>query len=234
MIKMTLSDELRLYLEEIGCDVTGFADIRGIAKEARQNFDYGILIALAYSREAMEENKDGRAEKYYEEYNSINKRLPELAEKTARFLMQKGYLALPKAATMVVQDGDYRTSLPHKTVATLAGVGWIGKCATLVTRQFGSALRLVVVLTDAPLECGEPVTESECAPGCTVCADICPGKAPLGGSWRVGVDRDLFFNAHACRPAARAHAEAALGVEETLCGLCISSCPFTMQGLRYK
>ena len=223
-----------MYLDEIGCDIAGFADIRGISKEARQNFDYGILIALAYSREAMEENKNGRAEKYYEEYNAINKRLPELAEKTAQFLIQKGYLALPKVQTMVVQDEDYRTPLPHKTVATLAGVGWIGKCATLVTRRFGSALRLIVVLTNATLECGEPATGSECAPECTVCADICPGRAPLGGSWRVGVDRDLFFNARACRPAARAHAVAALGVEETLCGLCISHCPFTMQGLGYK
>ena len=118
-------------------------------------------------------------------------------------------------------------------MATLAGIGWIGKCATLVTNEVGSALRLTVVLTDAPLNCSNPVDKSMCDPDCMICINVCPGKAPLGGSWEVGVDRDMFFNAHACRLAARAHAKETLGIDETLCGLCISNCPLTKKGLCY-
>jgi epoxyqueuosine reductase len=148
--------------------------------------------------------------------------------------LSKGYNALAKIQTMIAQDEDYRTVLPHKTVATLSGSGWICKCATLVTKEVGSALRLTVVLTDAPLDCGVPITESLCNNECKVCADVCPGHAPLGGKWYAGKDRDLFFNAHACRPAAVAHAKAALGISKTLCGLCISNCPFTKNALGYK
>lgn len=231
---MDLNTEITSLLQKEGCDIVGFADLRCLSKEARQNFDSGILIALSYTKEAMQDNKNGLPQRYYDEFNSINRRLPELATLTAKYLTEKGYKALAKVSSMVVQDEDYRTVLPHKTVATLSGVGWIGKCATLVTREVGSALRLTVVLTDAPLQCGTPITKSLCASNCTACVDVCPGKAPLGGLWEVGIDRDTFFNAHACRPAARAHAKAALNIDETVCALCISNCPFTKLGLGYE
>ena len=231
---MSLNDEIIAMLKQEDCTIIGFADLRCISKEARQNFDTGILIALSYTKEAMQDNKAGFPQKYYFEYMSINKRLLELATLTERLLVEKGYKALPKAQTMVVHDEDYRTVLPHKTVATLAGIGWIGKCATLVTNEVGSALRLIVVLTNAPLDCGMPVTRSKCNPTCTICADTCPGKAPLGGLWEENIDRDNFFNAHACHAAGHARAKELLGVEETICGLCISHCLFTKKGLQYE
>ena len=108
------------------------------------------------------------------EFTPINKKLPQLAVHTANLLIDKGYKALAKVQTMVVQDSDYRTVLPHKTVATLAGVGFIGKCAALVTKEYGSAARIIVVLTNAPMECGVPVTKSLCGPKCDICTNVCP------------------------------------------------------------
>ena len=52
--------------------------------------------------------------------------------------------------------------LPHKTVATRAGIGWIGKCALLVTEKYGSAIRLTTVLTDMDLETDQPINGSKC------------------------------------------------------------------------
>ena len=234
MSAISLNNEIITLLKQEGCDIVGFADLRCLSKEVRQNFDNGILIALPYSKEAMKDNKNGLPQRYYEEFTLINRRLPELATMTTNFLVDKGYKALAKITPTVVQDEDYRTVLPHKTVATLSGIGWIGKCALLVNNESGSALRLTAVLTDASFDCGTPVTKSICPPDCIICADVCPGKALLGGVWEAGVDRDTFFNAHACRPAARTHAKTALGIDETLCGLCISNCPFTKRGLGYE
>lgn len=231
---MLLSDKIRDYLNKECVPVVGFADLRCLPPEVRDNFDFGIVIGLTYSKEAMRGNKNGSAERYYAEFTPINKRLPKLAMGVAELLIQKGYKALAKVQTMIVQNDDFRTVLPHKTVATLAGVGWIGKCALLVTEEFGSALRLIVILTDAPLDCGVPIKESRCDENCSICANVCPGHAPIGGLWRQGIERDTFFNAHACRPAARTHAKATLGIEETLCGLCISNCPFTKKALGYE
>ncbi len=230
---MGLSDEIRNELFSLGASIVGFADLTDLPKNIRENFDYGIVIGLAYSRKAMQDNMNGDARQYWSEFAPINKRLPQLAIHTANKLIEKEYKALAKAQTMIVQDTDYRTVLPHKTVATLAGVGFIGKCATLVTKEFGSALRIIVVLTNAHLECGVPISKSLCDPECNICVNVCPGKAVKGELWEAGVDRSVFFDAHACRPAARSHAKENLGIEETLCALCISNCPWTRSALNY-
>jgi len=171
--------------------------------------------------------------RYHNELVQINKHLNEIASLTAEFLVDKGYKAMPKIQSMVMQNKEWRTVLPHKTVATLAGTGWIGKCATLVTNEVGSALRITSVLTNAPLKCGNPINKSLCNPNCMVCVNICPGKAPLGGLWEVGTERDDFYDARACVHAARARSSELLDINETICGLCISHCPFTKKGLGY-
>ena len=62
-----LNNKIIALLKQEGCNIVGFADLRGLSKEARQNFDYGILIALSYTKEAMCDNKNGMAQKYYAE-----------------------------------------------------------------------------------------------------------------------------------------------------------------------
>lgn len=233
-MKMKLNDEIVSLLKQAGCGIVGFADLRCLSNEARANFDYGILMALPFSKEALLENNNGLPQKYYEEHEPMTRHLAQLRKITAEFLIGKGYDALMETPASVFSRETLRSLLPQKTVATLSGIGWIGKCAMLVTHEVGSALRLTVVLTSAPLDCGTPVTKSKCPTDCTICVDICPGKAPLGGLWEVGVDRDEFFNAHACYTAARNRAKELLGVDEARCGLCISNCPFTKNGLGYE
>ena len=181
----------------------------------------------------MIDNKKGLPQRYYDEFTQINKRLPELAIIAANYITEKGYRTWPKTQTTIVQDEDFRTVLPHKTAATLAGMGWIGKCALLVTNEAGSALRLTVVLTDAPFEYDSPVIKSQCSPDCMACVKACPVNAPSGKIWEAGTDRDDFFDAHACYKAARAYAKDKLDVELTLRGLCISNCPVTMRVYGY-
>ena len=231
---MNLSNELKNYLNEQGCNLIGFADLRCLPKETRQNFDYGIVIALSFTKEAMRDNKNNLPQKYHDEHDPMTQRLKELAILTEQYLVDRDCKALAKITSTVVSDENWSSVLPHKTVATLSGIGWIGKCAMLVTKDFGSAIRMVVVFTNAPLECGTPVTKSLCPQNCTVCMDICPGKAPLGGLWEVGVDRDAFFNAQACRTAARSRAKTMLNIDDTMCGLCAANCPFTKHALGYE
>jgi len=226
-------------LNNENCNLVGFADLRCLPNEARQDingkiFDYGIIIALSFTKEAMVENIDNLPQKYFAEYEQTNKRLTELSKLTAQLLAEKGYETLLNSTSIYKDRSEWRTFLPHKTVATLAGVGWIGKCAMLVTNEVGAALRLDVILTNAPLNCGIPITKSFCPPNCTICVDICPNNAPTGGLWDVDVDRDEFFDVHACTKAALNRAKSLLDIEYPLCGLCMSSCPFTKKGLEYK
>jgi len=232
---MSLNSEIIEMLKHEGCEIIGFADIRSLSDDARQGYDYGILMALSFTKEAMQENKNGFPQRYSDEHEPMDNRFVKLKKLTADFLAVKGYDVLVNTPASIVDDDALRSMLPQKTLATLAGIGWIGKCALLVTNEFGSALRLTAVLTNAPIDCGTPVTKSKCDPKCTVCVDICPGKAPSGNLWETGVDRDSFFNAHACHDAARARAKALLNMDnEARCGLCISNCPFTKRGLGYE
>ena len=231
---MRLNDEIVALLKEEGCSIVGFADLRCLPEEARLSFGKGILIALPFTREAMLENMNGLPRRYLAEHDPMTRQLQYLKKITVNFLKARGYEATGDTPASVIDYDALRSPLPQKTVATLAGIGWIGKNAMLVTEEAGSAVRMTVALTNAPLACGTPVTKSRCAPGCTACAEICPGKAPLGGLWEAGVDRDSFFDAHVCQAAARARAKALLGCGEAMCGLCVSNCPFTKRGLGYS
>ena len=230
---MRLNDELVALLKKEGCATVGFADVSCLPAEARLSYSKGILIALPFTREAMRENQIGLPRRYHEEHEPMTRHLQYLKKLTVCFLESRGYEALGDTPASVIDYDALRSPLPVKTVATLAGLGWIGKNAMLVTEGAGSALRMTVVLTNAPLECGKPIMKSRCAPGCMACADVCPGSAPLGGLWEAGVDRDSFFDAHACQKAAKARAKALLGCGEARCGLCVAICPFTKKGLGY-
>ena len=124
----------------------------------------------------------------------------------------------------------HTTLLPYKTVATRAGLGWIGKNALLVTRERGSAIRLASVLTDAPLSCAEPVNESHCG-DCDVCLRNCPGGAILGPNWSVEKSREEYYSVLACRKTCLQRTwNTKPGL--SLCGLCIVVCPFTKKAIR--
>ncbi len=219
-------DEQKLTSELLtaGASLVGFADLRGIADAA---LPYGVSILVALDAETMRGVMDGPTRAYFELYHSANRKLDALAELCAERLRASGYQAVAQTTTTVVENAEqWRTPMPHKTVATRAGLGWIGNSALLVTPEYGSCVRLTSVLTDAPLTCGAPIDESRCG-SCTRCKDACPGHAISGRNWRVGVERESFYDCHACRRAARKLAAERLDEAITLCGKCIVVCPYS-------
>ncbi len=226
---MVLSDRLRSELMDQGAALVGCADLSALPAEVRGGKRYGVSIAVALKAEAIEGMRTGPTAEYYAEYLRANELLAALAEEGRKFLTGHGYEAVAKAPTYVgIDPKTHRTVLPHKTVATRAGLGWIGKCALLVTEKYGSAVRMTTVLTDAVLAAGTPVDASRCG-SCLNCVNACPGKAPLGGNWDINEDRDAFYDADKCSTAAKHSAMTHLHINETICGLCIVSCPWTQR-----
>jgi epoxyqueuosine reductase len=225
-----LSFRLRNELLDKGASIVGFGDLSDIPEEKRSNMRYGISIAVALNPRIIHGIKDGPTQEYYEEYLRVNKLLDSLVEIAGKVLKEYGFEAILKTTTEVaVESNSYSTTLPHKTVATRAGIGWIGKCALLITEEFGSAIRISSVLTNAILDIGIPQNESKCGK-CYECKLKCPGDAPIGDNWDVSKQRESFFNASKCRKAAREKA-AIVGIHSTICGKCIEVCPWTRRYL---
>lgn len=231
---MFLTNEIESFLLKNGADIVGFADIKELSSKENEGFNSGILIAIKYSKEAIENNKKEDLNQYYKEFNIINKKLDDLAILLKDFLNKKGFKADAKLRSETDYNKELKTVLPHKTIATLSGIGWIGKCALLVTKDFGSAIRIITVLTDAEFKYGKPIEKSNCGEKCNICKDACPGDAISGIQWSKGIDRDDFYNGKECAKAAKKYAKSKLNIEYTLCGKCISNCPFTQKAYGYR
>ncbi len=223
-----LSKDFKDFLLKKGASLCGFANLDGIVEG---DLHFGVSVAVKLPVHIVQSIEDGPSRAYFDAYHAINGQLDGIVTAGMEYLQAKGYRAHAKTRANVKEHEGYRTDLPHKTVATRAGLGWIGKSALLVNREFGPAIRLSSLLTDAPLSVGEPINKSQCG-NCTACMDHCPGNAISGKQWDVHMDRDAFYDAAACRKAARAISAKLLSEEISLCGKCIVVCPYTKAYMR--
>lgn len=222
-----ISTGLKELLLSDGAALVGFGDMSGLAQDMKRDMRFGVSVIVRMTPEIVKGIGNGPTKDYYLEYKRLNLLLDRLVLAGEAFLKDKGFEAFAQTTTRVNEFGNYRTVLPHKSFATRAGIGWIGKCALLVTEEYGSAVRLSSILTNAPLILAEPINHAKCN-ACMVCVNACPAGAASGEEWDITKDRDDFFNPLLCRKTARLRA-AKIGIEATICGKCIQACPYTQR-----
>lgn len=230
---MTLSDELQSHLKSKSASLVGFADLREIPPDMRDNFPFGISIAVALNPNIIAGIREGPTKAYLKECKRADDLLEVLGQAAVQFLKHRDYEAQSRTTPGIEYPDTLSTRLPQKTVATHAGLGWIGKCSLLITRKFGSAVRFGSILTDAELPFASPIDVSDCG-DCIACVDICPAGAISGEEWHAGIERDVLVNAFNCRETARKLLIKRTGGEikdRTLCGMCIAVCPWTQKYL---
>lgn len=226
-----LKQELLELLKEKGAVLMGVADMQGV-----ENCGYpvGISVAIPIPKHIIEDLKTAPTLEYHDLYHSLNQKLNAIVEAGEAFLLEKGYNALALTTDKVKWDKmTHSTPLPHKTAATRAGLGWIGKSCILVTPEYGGALRMSTLLTDAPLPSDEAITESKCG-SCRKCVDACPAQALTGINWKAGMAREEIADVFACDKTMRTQMQKLHGFEFTICGKCFAVCPYTQQYLNQK
>lgn len=226
---MIPTSDLSALLYSEGASLVGFGDISALEY---QGYTSCVALAVKIPAQVVAGIAGGPTREYFEQYHLLNAKLNALAELAAGYLTKHGHKALAQTTTTVVESAGYRTPVPHKTCATRAGLGWIGKSALLVTEEYGPAVRLSSVLTDGVFDHpAQPINTSRCG-GCTACTDACPGRAIQGSLWDVSVPRERLVDVEACRRAARALTWDRLHEKITLCGKCIEVCPYTRAYLK--
>ena len=211
-----------------GAARVGFADLTHLPPEPRRSMPTGVSLAAVLDARVAAGLYKGPSEEYVLEYERLNDQLAHLSGVVADALRTWGFDAITLPPTgMDFDPQTLSTALPHKTVATRAGMGWIGKNALLITEQYGAAVRLGTVLTDADLDSGTPVDHSRCG-DCMRCVQVCPAEAPTGRNWNVALSRQDLLDAHACSAFAECLSEK-LGSAHTVCGMCIAACPWTQK-----
>ncbi len=151
----SLNGEIEQKLRNAGASLVGFADVSELSTTVTGGLPRAISIGVRLNPDIVREIENGPTPRYFAEYNCINTLLGQLSDCTADALTKAGFHAIPIKAT-TNQFDPVKLSMPvqHKTVATRAGLGWIGKSALLITKEYGPAVRLGSVLTDADLETG--------------------------------------------------------------------------------
>jgi len=214
--------ELRRRMYEEGIDVFGMVDLHGLLPEKFTATPYSITLGVRLSGNVMDEIVSGPTHRYFHHYRTVNAFLDQCALKCVILLQREGHAACAIPASQSTSESGYDGDFPHKTAANMAGLGFIGKSALFVSKDFGPRVRLVTVLTDMELESGEMMTP-QCG-DCHACVDACPCGAITGEGWSRDKSRDALVDAALCsRWMKTKYQHIGRGA---VCGICAAVCPF--------
>lgn len=218
------SAKLRELLHRRGATVVGLADVSaGLARELA-SLPRAVSLAVQHPPQA---SSPGEAV-YDHCWEEVDLRLRALQQDTVCWLKARGYryLAIPPDSGGAAHRFVSRLYplFSHKTAATCAGLGWIGRNGLLINPRYGPRLSWATVLTDAPLAVStRPYLTGRCG-RCRACVAACPAGALGGTQWqRAGESFQPVLRVEACRAYL---AETFRRTGKHLCGKCILVCPW--------
>lgn len=212
-------DELKAFTHEWGADLFGVADITAVKDKFKlpanvlKNADKAISLAVKLSGSVLEGIEDHPTRLYFHHYRTVNMFLDQLAVRVTNFIQSKGFSALPVPASQILDWEKQLGHLSHKEMASLAGLGWIGRNNLLVNKDLGSRIRLITVLTNMPLKTDSPA-EDACG-SCQACMAPCPANA-------IKKERGDFDHI-GCFEQLKDFRKKRF-VDQFICGICVKAC----------
>ncbi len=222
-----LRQAIGVVLEDLAVDEWGVA--RNAGWDLAPDLPVAVSIVMRHAPAAMTGIPEApMSQAFFEDYARLFRQLDQAAAAVVGLLEARGHGAVQTGNVMSGPHDDPPLAdwgdagvFAHKTAATQAGLGWIGKTALFVSARFGPAVRLTTVFTDAPLAPGAPITSSRCG-RCRVCVDACPMDAGRDVLWRAGMARDELYHEKRCEEITWTHPE-----WDGTCGVCQAVCPYT-------
>lgn len=213
---------IKRLLERYDIKFLKFVDISDLPVEVRQRCTVGVLFGVPLPVDFIK-TINANSPIRYNMFDVLEERMKRLADFIEEYLRYEGYKAFSQSDEEQLKRGThrediFRSQLPHKTLAVRAGLGWIGKNDLCNTHDYGCAISMCSVLTDAPFEAVNFEPPVPKCGTCTACQDVCPTQALSGTMWRPGIDRDELVDITKC----------------TICLKCLAICPFTKSKLKSR
>ncbi|MFH0769636.1 MAG: hypothetical protein V1932_08790, partial [Chloroflexota bacterium] len=183
-------------------------------------------------------------------YQMLNNILHQIAHHVTVSLEDEGYYqTLPVTSTEqlakveILKEGkEPQVRLTgiysHRHTAVAAGIGEIGLNSLLLSPKFGSRIRVISIITEAPLETDSPLKERLCQPErCgNACIKACPPKALRGDGtvdhYKCRLHRNKGYNMDYWKALASLTpferiTGGGVGIRGSglTCALCIKACP---------
>lgn len=212
---------IRSRAKTLGIDLVGFCSWRELEAEAP---DYDkpsqlstyltrlVVLAKRYPT-GVARSPDAAFRQYAN--GRVARHLEEAAGGLAYWLEQRDAIACILSAAipdlrrqpMAYAGPGGQGSLLLRQAAAASGLGTLGLNEMILTPEYGPRVFLAGVLTDAAVDCGQPL-EDELCPGleeCGRCAEVCPvaaipDSAPAGAPLAEVRDLDAEACARACQP----------------------------------
>jgi len=211
----------------------GAADLRKFSTpvdENGNNFPRAVAWAIPMHPLIMDSIKNGPNQRYADEYARVNELINAQSGTLADEIKRQGFQSKALAASDRSDTINIRGEFPHKTAATRAGLGWIGRNCQLVTRPFGPWVRLGTVFTDMALPCGPIIEKSFCG-RCNSCIEACPAKALKGNAWIPGRPREEILDVRACDQWKKENYDQFHNGHN--CGICSAACPYGQYAVKF-
>lgn len=129
-----MNKEVENELKKSRVDFVHFVDISKLTNKQNRGLPCAILIGIAINPKFVKDvfNNPDYKPVLEDEYVKTENRVGEVTDELAEFLVSKGYKALSQSDAGLLAEGVFNfetkeSVLPHKTVAQLSGLGWIGK-----------------------------------------------------------------------------------------------------------
>lgn len=238
----TLTDALRDVAFSCSASLFGtacFKDCEDLAPRSLPfelgDLPYAVSVGFRLSDPVMDGLVDRPTRTYQYHYRQVNLLIDHTLLRMLGKLHEFGYEGFPVPSSQIVDWEAGTGHLAHKVVASVAGLGWLGRNNLLVSPLYGARVRYGSLFTNAPLRLAAQAEESSGCSGkaggsnaggsayssrsecgsCFACLSVCPVGA-------IGKTR-AEFDLEKCRQALKGF-EKSENIGSMICGLCIKAC----------
>ena len=184
---MELEEKVKSLTLELGADFVGIAprsrfdhapewsDPKNLLPNFRSVIAYGIAMNRG-TLKAFLSKRNRRPQVLGDKWT--RHQLEQIALQLSHWLERQGFESTFVAQMPYFNIYRGQPDFSHKHAAMAAGLGRLGRSSVLVHPEFGAAMWLASVITEADLA-PDPMVGDDFDPcnGCTLCIDICPVKA---------------------------------------------------------